>query len=68
MDLSPPIMSDIFSLSKTSSCNLSSGVTVNRRNIKTGRFDLETVSTVGEILWNNVPGELNNAEDLNILK
>ena len=33
IDLSPPIMSDIFSLSENTSYNLRCGVTVNRRNI-----------------------------------
>ena len=44
MGLSPPIMSDIFSLSENSSYNLRCGVTVNRRNIRTNKFGFETVS------------------------
>ena len=51
MDFSPPIMSDIFSLSENSSYNLRSGVTMNRQNIKTSKFGFETVSTIGGILW-----------------
>ena len=62
MGLSPPIMSDIFSLSKNSSYNLRCGVTVNRR------FGFETVSTIGGILWNDLPAELKNAESLKIFK
>ena len=58
MGLSPPIMSDIFSLSENSSYNLRCGVTVNRRNIRTSKFGFETVSTLGEILWNDLPVEL----------
>ena len=62
MGLSPPIMSDIFSLSKNSSYNLRCGVTVNRR------FGFETISTIGGILWNDLPAELKNAESLKIFK
>ena len=58
MGLSTPIMSDIFSLSENNSCNLRSGVTLNRRNIYTSKFGFETVSTIGAILWNDLPAEL----------
>ena len=68
MGLSPPIMSDIFSLSENSSYNLRCGVTVNRRNIRTSKFGFETVSTIGAILWNDLPAELKNAESLKIFK
>ena len=54
MGLSPPIVSDIFSLRENSSYNLRSGVTVNRRNIRTSKFGFETVSTIGVILWSNL--------------
>ena len=70
MDLSPPIMSDIFSLSENGSHNLRSSVTVNRQNIRTSKFGFETVSTIGVILWlwNDLPAELKNAESLNVFK
>ena len=58
MGLSPPIMSDIFSLSKNSSYNVRCGLTVSRRNIRTSKFGFETVSTIGAILWNNLSAEL----------
>ena len=61
MGLSPPIMSDILNLSENSSYNLRSGVNVNKRNIRTSKFGFETVSTVGAILWNDLPAELKNA-------
>ena len=61
-------MSDIFSLSENSSCNLRCGVTVNRQNIRTSKFGFETVSTIGAILWNDLPAELKNAESLKIFK
>ena len=66
MGLSPPIMIDIFSLSENSSYNLRCGVTVNRRNIRTSKFGFETVSTIGAILWNDLPAELRKAESLKI--
>ena len=46
MGLSPPIMSDIFSLSESSPYNLRCGVTVNRRNIRTSKFGFENISTI----------------------
>ena len=61
-------MSDIFSLSENNSYSLRCGVTVNRLNIGTNKFDFETVSTIGAILWNELPAELKNAESLKILK
>ena len=68
MGLSRPIASDIFSLSENNFYNLRSGVTVNRRNIKTSKFDYETVSTNGAIFWNDLPAELKNAESLKIFE
>ena len=68
MGLSPAIMTDISSLSENSSYNLRCGVTVNRRNIGTSKCGFETVSTIGEILWNDFPAELKNAESLKIFK
>ena len=64
MGLSPPNMSDIFSLSENSSYNLRCGVTVNRRNIRTSKFGFETVSTIGAILWNNLSAELKKCREL----
>ena len=64
MGLSPRIMSDIFSLSENSSYNLRSGVTVNRQNVRTSKFCFETVSTIGAILWNDLPAELIRSRQL----
>ena len=68
MGLSPPIMSDIFSLSENSPYNLRCGVTVNRRNIRTSKFGFENISTIWAILWNGLPVELKNAESLKTFK
>ena len=54
MRLSPPILSDIFSLSKNSSYNLRSGVTVNRQNRTVSKLGFETVITIGAILGNKL--------------
>ena len=59
MFLSPPIMSDISSLSENSSYNLRSGI-----NVRASKFSFETISTIGAILWNDLPAELKNAESL----
>ena len=63
MFLSPPIMSDISSLSENSSYNLRSGI-----NVRASKFSFETISTIGAILWNDLPAELKNAESLKIFK
>ena len=62
MGLSPPIMSE------NSSYNLRCGVTVNRRNIRKSKFGFGTVSTIGAILWNDLPAELKNTESLKNFK
>ena len=53
MDLSPPVMNDIFSLSENSLYNLRSGVTMKRGKIRTNKFGFETVSTTGATFWNS---------------
>ena len=68
MGLSPPIMSDIFSLNENSSYNLKSGATVNRQNLRMSKFGFETVSTIEAILWNDLPVEFKNPESLKIFK
>ena len=68
MCLSSPIMNDIFSLSENNSYNRRSGVTVNRRNIRTSKIGFETVSTIGVILQNDLPAELENAESLKVFQ
>ena len=41
---------------------------MNRWNIRTSKFGFATVSTIGAILWNDLPAGLKNAEDLKIFK
>ena len=66
MGLSPPIMNDILSLDGNASYNLRSGVTVTRRNIRTNKLGFETISTIGAVLWRNLPNDLKNSDSPNI--
>ena len=68
MGLSLPIMNDILTLDENASCNLRSGVTVTRRNIRTNKFGFETISTIGAVLWRNLPNDIKNSDSLNIFK
>ena len=68
MGLSPPIMNGILTLDQNALYNLISGVTVTRRNIKTNKFDFETISTIGVVLWGDLPNNIKNTDSLNIFK
>ena len=68
MGVSPPIMNDILTLDENASYNLRSGVTVTRKNISTNKFGFETISTIGAVLWRNLPNDIKNSDSLNILK
>ena len=68
MGLSPPIMNDILTLDETASYNLRSGVTVTRRNIRTNKFGFETITTIGAVLWRNLPNDIKYSDSLNIFK
>ena len=68
MGLSPPTMNDILTLDENASYNLTSGVTVTRRNIRTNKFGFETITTIGAVLWRNLPNDIKNSDSLNIFK
>ena len=68
MGLSPPIMNDVLTLDENASYNLRSGVTVTRRNIRTNKFGFETITTIGAVLWRNLPNDIKNSDSLNIFK
>ena len=72
MGLSPPIRNDILTLILTldenASHNLRSDVTLTRRNIRTNKFGFETISTIGAVLWQNLPNDIKNSDCLNIFK
>ena len=66
--LSPPIMNDILTLDQNAFYNLRSGVTVTIRNISTNKFDFETITTIGAVLWRNLPNDIKKSDSLNIFK
>ena len=66
--LSSPIMNDILTLDENTSYNLRSGVTITSRNIRTNKFGFETISTIGVVLWRNLPNDIKNSDSLNIFK
>ena len=68
MGLSPPIMNDILTLDEDASDNLRSGITVTRRNIRRNKIGFETISTIGAVLWQNLPNDIKNSDSLNIFK
>ena len=68
MGLSPPVMNDILILYQNTCYNLRSGVTVTRRNIRTNKFGFETISIIGTVQWGNLPNDIKNSGNLNILK
>ena len=63
MGLPPPIMNDILTLNQNASYNLSSGVTVSRRNIRTNKF-----SATGAVLWGNLPNGIPISDNVNFFK
>ena len=65
MGLSPPVVSDIFSLNQNSSCNITSGVSMSKRNVRTSKLVLRLLIQFGAILWNDLPAELKHMESLN---
>ena len=60
MGLSPAVMKDILNLDQNASYNLRSGVTITRRNVRTKKIDFETISTIGAVLWENLPNDIKN--------
>ena len=68
MGLSPPIMNGILTLDENASYNLRSGVTVTRTNIRTNKFGFETITTIGAVMWRNLPNDIKNSDSLNIFK
>ena len=65
MGLSPPVVSDVFSLNQNSSCNITSGVSMSKRNVRTSKLVLRLLIQFGAILWNDLPAELKHMESLN---
>ena len=68
MRMFPLIMDDILTLDQNASYNLRYGITVTRRNIRTNKFGFGTISTIGAVLWRNLPNDIKNSDSLNIFK
>ena len=66
--LSQSVMNDILTLDQNASYSLRSGVTVTKRNLRTKKFGFETISTIGAVLWRNLPNDIKNSDNLNIFK
>ena len=50
------------------SCKFKLVSLITRKNIKTNKFSLDTVSTIGAVLWENLPSDIKNSDSLDILK
>ena len=49
-------------------CKLKFVSLITRKNIKTNKFSLDTVSTIGAVLWENLPYDIKNSDSLDIFK
>ena len=61
-------MNDILNLDENVSYNIRSSVTVTRRNIRTNKFGFETITTIGAVLWRNLPNDIKISDSLNIFE
>ena len=50
------------------SCKFKLVSLITRKNIKTNKFSLDTVSTIGAVLWENLPSAIKNSDSLDIFK
>ena len=66
--VSTVFLNHILTLDQNASYILRSGVIVTRRNIRTNKFGFETISTIGAVLWRNLPKDTKNSDGLNIFK
>ena len=66
--LSPIIMNDIFVSKESSVYNLRHGVHLNRVNIKTTNFGIESITNIGAKIWDKVPKDIKDSESLAIFK
>ena len=41
---------------------------ITRKNIKTNKFSFDAVSTIGVVLWENLPIDIKNLDSLDIFK
>ena len=66
--LSPEIMEEIFVFKENETYNLRSGNQLARKNIQTTQYGIESVSNLGDKLWNLLPGKIKNSSYLTVSK
>ena len=64
MRLFPPIINQ----NQNPFCKFKLVSLITRKNIKTNKFSLDTVSTIGAVLWENFPSAIKNSDSLDIFK
>ena len=64
MRLFPPIINQ----NQSPFCKFKLVSLITRKNIKTNKFSLDTVSTIGAVLWENLPSDKKNSDSLDIFK
>ena len=62
--LSPEIMSEIFVFKENSVYNLRHGLHLQRKNLRTTNFGLESITNIGAKIWDMVPKEIKGSESL----
>ena len=65
--LAPELMNDIFKKGNVTH-NFRKSSTSETRNIKSVYYGSETISFIGPKIWELLPSNINNSEDLNIIK
>ena len=68
MGLSLSIRSDILTLNQNSFYNLRFGVKVTNRNTRKAKFGFEIISTIGAVLWEDLPKSIQKSDSLNDFK
>ena len=63
-DLCPEIMKEIFIFHENRTYNLRSGNHLTRRNIRTTHYGIETISNLGAKIWDLLPGETNQNQEM----
>ena len=62
------LFSPIINQNQNPFCKFKLVSLIIRKNIKTNKFSLDTVSTIGAVLWENLPSAIKNSDSLDIFK
>ena len=68
MGLSLSIRNDILTLNQNSFYNLRFGIKVTNRNTRKAKFGFEIISTIGAVLWEDLPKSIQKSDSLNNFK